>query len=209
MKTLLAFGDSNTWGLIPGSVPGQRYPLNVRWTGLLTSALPDVNVIEEGLCGRTTVFEDAFRPGRKGLDSLPGILESHQPIDTVLLMLGTNDCKSIYGASSHTIGMGIERCLDRIEEYVPADRIILISPLYLGENVWRDDKDPEFNKRSIVISKELRDVYSKIAKRRGHKFLAASDHAVADPLDDEHLNEIGHRIFFKAVLEFLRDEELV
>ena len=59
---------------------------------------------EEGLCGRTTVFEDELREGRKGAAFLPTLLESHAPVDRVVLMLGTNDCKTFYNASA-------ERCV--------------------------------------------------------------------------------------------------
>lgn len=209
MKSLLVFGDSNTWGLIPGSYPQKRYPWEIRWTGLLQESLPDVRVIEEGLCGRTTVFEDALRPGRKGVETLPGILETIRPIDSAIVMLGTNDCKSVYGASAHTIGKGIELILDQISKYVPSEKILLISPIFLGEEVWREDKDPEFDKRSVEVSKELKDVYEKIAQKRGIKFLAASDHVSANPTDDEHLDEEGHRRFFEVVLEKLTSEVLL
>ena len=70
MKRILAFGDSNTWGLIPGTKPFERYSEDIRWTGILQKKLPDAKIIEEGLCGRTTIFEDRFRPGRKGIDTL-------------------------------------------------------------------------------------------------------------------------------------------
>ena len=115
MKQILAFGDSNTWGLVPGSHPQERYPWGVRWTSILQEKRKDVRVIEEGLCGRTTVFEDELRPGRNGINSLPVILESHSPIDQVIIMLGTNDRKSFYNVSANTIGKGIERCLDALE----------------------------------------------------------------------------------------------
>ena len=73
MKSVLAFGDSNTWGLVPGTGSRVRYPENIRWTGLLQSRLNDTRVIEEGLCGRTTVFEDELRGGRKGLSPLANL----------------------------------------------------------------------------------------------------------------------------------------
>lgn len=68
MKQLLCYGDSNTWGLIPGTK--ERYPWGIRWTSILQEKLgnADVHVIEEGLCGRTTVFEDYYRKGRKGIE---------------------------------------------------------------------------------------------------------------------------------------------
>jgi len=116
-------------------------------------------------------------------------------------MLGTNDCKSIYGASSYMIGKGIELCLDEIEKFVSPDRILLISPIHLGQDVWRPDKDPEFNKHSVEISYELKDVYKEIAQRRGTQFLAASDLAKPDDADNEHLNEKGHQILAEAIYE--------
>jgi lysophospholipase L1-like esterase len=160
-------------------------------------------VIEEGLCGRTTIFEDSYRPGRKGVSSLPSILKNHTSLGAVVLMLGTNDCKSIYKASAKEIGQGIEECLKEIEKVVPAEKILLVSPIFLGEDVWREDKDPEFEKSSIAVSHELKDVYRSIAKKHGNAFLAASDYADADPADNEHLNEKGHRAFAGAVYEKL------
>lgn len=87
----MCFGDSNTYGYIPGGEG--RYPWEVRWTGILADRLyqEGIRVTEEGLCGRTTVFEDELRVIRKGSDLLPALLESHKPLDTVIIMLGTND----------------------------------------------------------------------------------------------------------------------
>lgn len=203
MKQILAFGDSNTWGLVPGSHPHERYPWGVRWTSLLQEKSEDIRVAEEGLCGRTTVFEDGLRPGRKGVTSLDQLLESHYPLDGAILMLGTNDCKTFYNASSYVVGKGIERCLDILEKYVEPENILLISPMALGEDVWRPEKDPEFNGNSVVTSKELKQVYQDIAKRRGTAFLAASDVVTASTIDDEHMDEEGHRIFAEAVYKKL------
>lgn len=93
MRQILCFGDSNTYGLIPGTEG--RYPWGVRWTSLLEEMVnpSQYRIVEEGLCGRTADFSDLSRAGRKATDSFSMILESHQPLDTVILMLGTNDCK--------------------------------------------------------------------------------------------------------------------
>ncbi len=204
MREVLAFGDSNTWGLVPGKNIKNRYPRDKRWTGILEDKLDDIRVAEEGLCGRTTVFEDELRPGRKGVDLLPVLLESHYPVDGAILMLGTNDCKSYYNASAHTIGIGIERCLDQLEKYVEPQNILLVSPILLGDNVWEPEKDPEFDRKSVDVCKGLKDVYKKIAAQRGVKFLAASDYATASEVDDEHLNEEGHKKLAEAIYEVLR-----
>ena len=109
MKQILCFGDSNTYGLIPGTT-NQRYGWGTRWTSILDDKVrtKGYRVIEEGLCGRTTVFDDPFRTERRGTEMLPAILESHRPVDTIVLMLGTNDCKSVYSATPEVIGQGIE-----------------------------------------------------------------------------------------------------
>lgn len=205
MESILAFGDSNTWGLVPGSRTYERYPWEKRWTGILQNELKESRILEEGLCGRTTVFEDELRPGRRGISTLPFILESHQPLNAAVLMLGTNDCKSVYGASAHTIGKGIELCLNEIEKFIPSARILLVSPIHLGEDVWKPEKDPEFEKKSIEVSHELKDIYSRIAEERGTGFLAASDFVRADDSDDEHLNETGHEVLARALYEKLKE----
>ena len=199
MKQILAFGDSNTWGLVPGSKTRERYPWGVRWTSLLQEKYSDVHIAEEGLCGRTTVFEDELRPGRKGSKTLEPLIESQYPIDGAILMLGTNDCKTYYHASPYVIGKGIERCLDILEKYVAPENILLISPMELGADVWKPEKDPEFGERSVETSRELKSIYSDIAKRRGTEFLAASDYVKASTVDDEHMDEEGHKVFAEAV----------
>ena len=126
-------------------------------------------------------------------------MESQYPVEAVILKLGTNDCKTYYHASSYVIGKGIERCLDTLEKYVPAEKILLISPIHLGDDVWRPEKDPEFGKKSVDTSKELKKVYEDIAKRRGTAFFAAPDYVSPSSVDDEHMDEDGHRIFAQAV----------
>ena len=64
---ILCFGDSNTYGYKPDGTG--RFDTDTRWTSLLQKKLgADHRVIEEGLCGRTTVFQDDLREGRRGLD---------------------------------------------------------------------------------------------------------------------------------------------
>ena len=140
MKQILCFGDSNTYGLIPGTT-NQRYGWGTRWTSILDDKVrtKGYRVIEEGLCGRTTVFDDPFRTERRGTEMLPAILESHRPVDTIVLMLGTNDCKSVYSATPEVIGQGIEQLLDQINTVNPDAKILLVSPIYLGERIWEED----------------------------------------------------------------------
>ena len=193
MKQILCFGDSNTYGLIPGTK--DRYPWEVRWTGILAEGIREkgFQVVEEGLCGRTTVFEDELRDNRRGAAVLPMILESHQPLEKVVLMLGTNDCKTIYQASAEVIGKGVEKLVHQIQAADENIEILLVSPILLGEGVGEEGYDPEFNQESVETSKGLKAVYEQVAKRNGCAFLAASDYAKASGADREHLDEKGHR----------------
>lgn len=205
MKTILCFGDSNTYGYAPETKG--RYPEAIRWTGILNELVESMGyrVIEEGLVGRTSVFPDNLRPGRNGSELLPVLLESHYPVDTVVLMLGTNDCKTVYGASAQVIGKGIEKLLLQIKSIAPEADIILVSPIYLGEKVWQEQYDPEFNQVSVETSKKLKDVYKKLAKKYECGFLAASDVAGPSEQDQEHLTKEGHEALAKAIYEIIKE----
>ncbi len=203
MKSILAYGDGNTWGMIPGSSPIQRYPHDIRWTGILQKKIKNVRVLEEGLCGRTTVYEDHLREGRNGARTLPLILESQYPVDIVILMLGTNDCKREYRGPSYMLEKGIEKCLSILEVFISKDKILLAAPIALGDNIWLPGKDHSFDKQSIIESRHLGELYEDIAKRRGIHFINAADYATADETDDQHLNENGHRLIAQAFYEKL------
>src|SRR5262245_11861577 len=91
LKTIICFGDSNTWGHIPGS-DGERYPRDVRWPARLATALADeAEVISEGLSGRNATIESPVAEGRNGLPYLVPCLRSHAPVDILVIFLGTND----------------------------------------------------------------------------------------------------------------------
>ena len=199
MKQILCFGDSNTYGLIPKL--GGRYEWGVRWTSILNEklGLNEYRVIEEGLCGRTTIFDDPLRDNRNGVKYLPAVLESNQGIDTVILMLGTNDCKTVYSASAEVIGKGIERLIKLIRYYSKNSDILLISPIHFGDSVWKKEYDPEFSKGSIKINEGLASVYRYIADKENIHFLDASLVAKPSEEDQEHMNEEGHRALAKAV----------
>ena len=90
MKNILCFGDSLTWGFNPSN--GTRYSYSDRWAGVLQKKLGnDYHVIEGGLNGRTTAWKTQATPDRSGLEQLPFLLESHAPLDLVVIFLGTND----------------------------------------------------------------------------------------------------------------------
>lgn len=205
MSEILCFGDSNTYGLIPGTKA--RYSRDIRWTGIIQNKLRNkgYNVIEEGLCGRTTVFDDERREGRRGSVLLPVLLESHQPLDVVIMMLGTNDCKSYYKASANVIGRGIEKLIQQIRENNNDIKILLISPILLGEIIGKKEYDSEYDEESVQTSKGLKVVYQEIAEKYNIKFLAASDVVIASEVDQEHLDADNHKKLAEAIMQKLEE----
>ncbi len=116
MRHILCFGDSNTWGYIPGSL-GDRLPFPQRLAGVIQNALGDVyRVIEEGLNGRTTAFEDPLNDDRCGKKHLPMLLQSHAPIDLINVMLGTNgSLKHHLNLAAEDVALGMAALIDMIE----------------------------------------------------------------------------------------------
>lgn len=233
MKQILCFGDSNTWGYdgeskkrLPWgkrwtSLLQERFNVESQKSNAAeeagdswnlssqshanenTGTKESVRIIEEGLCGRTTIFEDPLRDGRRGTALFPTLLETHDGIDAVVLMLGTNDCKTVFGASAEVIGKGIARLLDQITAYAPNVKVLLISPIHLGEKVWQEGYDQEFSKDSIQVSKDLENVYERIAGEKHVQFMRAASYVTCCEADQEHMNAAGHQVFAKAVYEKL------
>jgi lysophospholipase L1-like esterase len=132
VKTVVCFGDSNTWGYDP--VTRERLAPEARWTGVLQRSLGDgFKVIEEGLNGRTTNVDDPLQPHRNGLTYLPPCLESHKPLDLVTIMLGTNDLKERFGRSGSDIAeaaaslAGVARNLP-VGPALSHPRVLLMAP---------------------------------------------------------------------------------
>lgn len=146
MATIVCFGDSNTWGCPPfvnvAQAPG-RLPRASRWPHVMGGILgPDIEIVEEGLSGRTTVFDDPIEGAHKnGLRMLPGVVESHSPIDVLIIMLGVNDFKVQFGASAFTSARGILTLVQLVKGmYALADRapeILIVTPPAIAEPAER------------------------------------------------------------------------
>jgi lysophospholipase L1-like esterase len=201
MKTILCYGDSNTWGYIPGT--GNRYPRQVRWPGVLQNLLGEkFHVIEEGLNGRTTVMDDPTRIAKNGLPYLRPCLDSHAPIDLVVLMLGTNDTKHRFGLSAFDISEGVAMLVNIIQQSAAglnnrAPAILLVSPVVL---------DPAPEKSALFEgaaqkSRELAGHMENVAKANRCAFLDASLHTGVSPIDGIHLDEEGHQALGHAIAQ--------
>ena len=114
-KHIVCFGDSNTHGYCADPsdtvTGGARFDETERWTCLLQQKLgEEYLVLEEGLSGRTTVFPDALHESMDGLGVIYSTLMSHEPVDLLVIMLGTNDTKERLGVNAACIAIGMERC---------------------------------------------------------------------------------------------------
>ena len=204
MKNILCFGDSNTWGYEP--LVARRYPADARWTGVLQRLLGDgFRVIEEGLNGRTNVTNEEGRPIRSGLDVLPVLLESHRPLDLVVIMLGTNDLKHDFDLSAEQIADGARQvCRYVIDcEYLTDDppQILLISPTHV-ELVTVEEEDQFIG--AIEKSRELAEHYQAVADDLGIHFLDASKIVLKTDLDGVHWDVEQHKAFGESLSGTIR-----
>lgn len=212
-KRILCYGDSNTFGFDGRSVPVDgtegRYDEHTRWTGILGERLGGgYRVIDEGLCGRTTVFDDPTSYGRSGFDSLEISFRTHEPLDLVILMLGTNDVKEMFCASAMMIAKGMERLVIRLQEMIPESlnpqtKILIIAPpavtksaggcFYYG-----------FSEESVLRARALPKYYAAVAERRHCLFADAGAWISCDPSDGTHFGPEGHRIFAEKTEQLIR-----
>ena len=213
MKEILCFGDSNTHGYMPGL--GTRYPYDVRWPGVLARLLgAEYHIVEEGMDGRTTAFEDAIQPHRSALGYLYPCLKTHAPLDLVILMLGTNDMKVRYQAQAVDIAEGarsIVREIRRLHQEIRPDwmpQILLVSPLLVGEKIrdgLSDCSEGFGGERAYWLSRELAPLYQQVAREEGCHFLDAGSVASAGTADALHLEEEGHRDLAAAMEAKVRE----
>lgn len=206
---ILCFGDSNTYGYKPDGTG--RFDENTRWTSLLQKKLgANHHIIEEGLCGRTTVFSDEFREGRRGLDTIGITVESHNPVDLLILMLGTNDCKTRYNASAGIIAKGLEQTILKAKKSSSQPfELLIISPIHLGKGIGEENFDPEFDEHSELVSKHLAHEYQKISNLYHAAFLDASTVAAPSETDREHLDASGHSALAEAIYQTLLKQHLL
>lgn len=201
-RQILCYGDSNTWGHIP--LTGERYARHVRWPGVMRERLgPGFHVVEEGQCGRTTVWDDPLEGGtRNGLSYLPACLESHRPLDLVILMLGTNDLKARFSLTALNIALGAERLIGTIRKsecgvggQAPAILLAAPPPVQL-----HDDLAEMFagaREKSLVLAQR----YAELAERTGCAFIDVGRIIAVDPADGLHYSAETHRRLGEAFAE--------
>lgn len=206
MPTVLCYGDSNTHGTKPMAHLDDmaRFGADQRWPGAMSAALgPGWTVIEEGLPGRTTVHDDPVEGAWKnGLAILMAVLESHRPIDLVVILLGTNDLKARFGVGAEDIAESCGR-LARVvngssagpDAAAPAVLLVAPSPI-LETGVLRHMFDG-----GATRGRGLSAAVSRSAARVGAAFFDAATVAEVDPLDGIHYAGETHRVLGHALAE--------
>ncbi len=211
LKNILCYGDSNTWGY--NAATKDRFPAHARWTGVLSRELgPGYKIIEEGLNGRTTVWNDPIEGYKNGKDYLIPCLESQRPLDLVIIMLGTNDLKKRFSLSAFDISEGA-RVLVEIAMRNGEDcngnppKILLVSPILVGDiyqSQWGELFDYE---NSIERSKKFASYYKSKAEELGCEFMNAAEYADPSPIDAIHMDASEHKklgeAFAKKVKEII------
>jgi len=218
-KTILCYGDSNTWGYVPVQIrgkdqPAERYGSDRRWPGILQTSLGDTfKVVEEGLNGRTTNLNYHIPPDRNGKTFLPVCLYSHAPLDLVLFALGGNDLKLYYGRQPEDICAGMAELIDLVQASAyghdmrsppPVLLAIQAAPLPFAEQTV-DENGICLFKDSIRRAQRLATLYCQLAAEKHCHTVDLTTASTPSDIDGLHLDEAGHRrvadAVYKKILE--------
>lgn len=206
---IVCFGDSNTWGYNPRT--RERFPEEVRWTGILQQELGDrYRVIEEGQNSRTIALEDPCEGEKNGMAHIVPCMESQKPFDLLILMLGTNDMKQKFNLAPLDIykamQLMLEKAISFARYHMPAmPRILLVAPPLVGENIRASRLGASYGyERAIQVSRELGGLYRELAQQYGCDFLDAAAFVQVGGTDSIHLEEEGHRRFAAEILAYVR-----
>lgn len=197
MKTILCYGDSNTWGAAPlvSFDDVRRFDITVRWPGTLRQRLgAGYWVVEEGLNGRTTVHDDPVEgEHRNGRTYLLPCLETHAPINLAILMLGTNDLKHRFAVTAWDIAASAGRLIDIIQASTAgvagkAPRVLLMCPPPLARLDLLAGMFTDGHEKSRALAPH----YAAVAEARGCAFVNAGEVIECSDVDGIHFDADDH-----------------
>ena len=196
MQQILVYGDSLSWGIIPGT--RDRFAFVDRWPGVLETELLrqgiDVRVIEDCLNGRRTVWDDPFKPGRNGLIGLEQRIEINSPLSLVIVLLGTNDFQSSHQNNAALSAQGVQSLVQAIrrapiESGMPTPKIMLIAPPAIQANRGAfADKFRDAETKSSGLSTAI----ERVAGDTSCEFFDAGDVTASSVVDGVHLDKEQH-----------------
>jgi len=204
MQQILVYGDSLSWGIVPGS--RARHPFDVRWPGRLENGLRgrqlDVRVIEDCLNGRRTVWDDPFKPGRNGQEGLAQRIELNCPLALVILMLGNNDFQSMHPHNAWHAAQGVATLVHEIrtapiEPGMPMPPILIVAPPPIGMPCGTMAE--KFDGGDVKCT-GLAERLGQVAKDTGCAFFDASHLIHSSTVDGVHLDAHSHETLGDALV---------
>ena len=202
-KHILFFGDSNTWGY--DAATGGRFDDDTSWTMQLSKRLGEkYYVIEEGLSGRTTCFEDPLNEGLSGFSVLAPILQSHAPLDLLVLMLGTNDCKQRFAATPVNIKDALARLVKKarqLDVWRTEPRILIVAPIIMDQRLYSSPNAGGMGEGCVEKSRLLPSLFREAASDLGCDYLDCNPHVTAAEGDYMHFDPDSNRRFALALEE--------
>lgn len=215
-KSILCYGDSNTWGFVPTTDYAgvrTRFPRHIRWPGCLQAVLGEsYYVIEEGLNGRTTNLDHITPPDRNGKNYLPPCLYSHAPLDLVILLLGGNDLKVYFNRTPSQICEGMRELIDIIQtspygqDMQSPPKILLLSqpiPLPISET-FQDERNQIMFPNAIEKSIQLNALYQQLAHEKQVYFLDIAESIHSSEIDGGHLDAESHVLLARLVANAIK-----
>jgi lysophospholipase L1-like esterase len=211
VTAILCYGDSNTWGYEASTE--ERLGRWERWPGVLQRELgDDIHVIEEGQNGRTTVFDVPFEADRNGLTHLPVALQTHHPLDAVVIDLGTNDL-FLPGVNAYHAAHGAIKLAEVVlaSDAGPADGaplvLVVVPPPFAPLGQWDLAASPGAEGESQRLSRAFVDAATAIKEEDGITvpLLDLRDHVTSSPIDGIHFESDGHRSIGTVVAATLRE----
>ncbi|GAB5515490.1 SGNH/GDSL hydrolase family protein [Rhodopirellula baltica] len=203
MHSILVYGDSLSWGIIPGT--RRRFAFHQRWPGVMEIELRqtgiDARVVEDCLNGRRTVLEDPIKPGRNGLDGLQQRIEINSPLSLVVLFLGTNDFQSVHEFHAEQSAEGLALLVDAIlrspiEPGMPTPKILLVAPPAIHQP--KLDMAAKFQ-NAEVKSTGLADAIRKVSTEHTCEFFDAATVTTTSVVDGVHLDQEQHQALGTAL----------
>ena len=202
MKRILCYGDSNTFGYNP--VDGSRFDEKTRWTALLQENLgSDFEIIEEGMCDRTGIADNDKGFMYSAQRHFPKIITKTKDIDLLILAVGTNDLQFKYDLTIHQFENGLEKLIIMANNNV--QRIILIPPVVLNDNILEGNFNFQFNGTSILKSKKVGKIYRKLSNIYGLDYFDLNDFVKPSNADGLHYDSDGHKIIAEKLADFIRN----
>ena len=214
MKTILFFGDSNTWGYDPRGIWDDRYPEEVRWVDRLRqrpeascadghdwnicseepgAEVPGWDIHSDGMNGRRIPVTEAEN------EYAAAVFNALPPGSIFAPMLGTNDLLEHTIPSPERVEKRMENWIRRLQPLRPDVAWILITPPSMGSENSQDLTLARFH----LAAKKLAGRYQKLADRYGMYFIDTTAWQIPLAYDGVHFSEDGHLRFAEYMAEQL------